>query len=77
MAAAQRLGSVPVELRVQTVVRNIVTVAEAGAQLRAAVLDAGVVIGAFRHIDAPGAAGGLDLRGRKACRLAEELRRFL
>ena len=70
-AAAQRLCSVPVELGV-----HIIAVAEAVTQLRTAILHAGVVIGTLRHVDAPHAAGGLDIRGGKARRRAEELRRL-
>ena len=75
--AAERLCAVPDELRVQVVIGDVVAVAEAGAELRTAVFDTGVVIGALRHIDAPDAAGGLILRGRKARRLAVEFWRQL
>ena len=67
----------PVELGVQAVVGDIVAVAEAVAQLRTAVVHAGVVVRTFRHIDAPDAAGGLDIPRRKARRHAEQLRRLL
>lgn len=61
----------------QAGVADIVAVAEAGAQLRAAVLDAGVVIWAFRHIDAPDAAAGLQLgQGEASCRAEIAVRVF-
>ena len=56
---------------------DIVAVAEAWAQFRAAVLHAGIVIGAAGHVDAPDAARDLDLSCSKARCFAEELRRLL
>ena len=71
VAAAEGPGAAPEKVRVQVVVGDIVAVAEAGTKLRAAVVHAGVVIGAFYHVDTPDTAGGLDLPGLKARRLAE------
>ena len=67
----------PVKLWVHAVIGDIVAVAEARAQLRAAVLHTGIVIWAAGHVDAPDAARDLYLCRGKACRRAEELRRLL
>ena len=62
----------PNELRMQTGVADVVTVAKATAQLRAAVFCAGVVIGTFHHIHTPYAVAGLQLLWVKARRRAED-----
>ena len=69
-APAERFRAAPQKPRMQAVIGDIVAVAEAGAQLRAAVLYAGVMVGALRHVDAPHAAGDLKLRRSKAGRLS-------
>ena len=55
----------------QVDVADIIAVAKAAAQLWAAILYAGVMIRAFRHVDAPDAFTGLQFGHGKACRGAE------
>ena len=50
-AAPQRLCPMPYQFRVHIVISNIITVAKAGAQLRAAVPHAGFMVRAFHHIN--------------------------
>lgn len=56
IARAKCFRAVPEKLRVHSVIGDVVAVAVAAAQLRTAVLHAGVVIGTLRHINAPDAA---------------------
>ena len=69
--AAQRLCPVPQKLRVKPGVADIVAVTEAGAELRAVIFYARVVIGALRHVDAPRLLIRLQLLCRKARRGAK------
>ena len=61
----------PNELRMKTGVADVITVAKATAQLRAAVFCAGVVIGTLHHIHTPDAVTGLQFFWGKARRRAE------
>ena len=55
----------------QARIADVVAVAEARAQLRTAVLHAGIVIGTLRHVDAPGRAVRPQLRRCEARRRAK------
>ena len=61
----QRHASLPDQLRMQPGVADVVAVAKAAAQLRAAVFCAGVVIGTLHHIHTPDAVAGRRLSGRQ------------
>ena len=61
IAAPQRFCSMPNELRMQPGIADVVAVAKAAAQLRAAIFCAGVVIGTFHHIHTPYTVADLQL----------------
>ena len=71
IAAPQRHASLPDQLRMQPGIADVVAVAKAATQFRAAVFCAGVVIGALHHIHTPDAVAGLQLFWGKARRRAE------
>ena len=71
IAAPQRHASLPDQLRMQSGIADVITVAKAAAQLRAAVFCAGVMIRAFHHVHTPDAVAGLQLFWAEARRRAE------
>ena len=71
IAASQRHASLPDQLRMQPGIADVIAVAKAAAQLRAAVFCAGVVIGTLHHIHTPDAVTGLQFFWGKARRRAE------
>ena len=77
VSASECFRPMPYELRMQSVICDIVAVAETVAQLRTYVPNAGIVIRTFCHIYAPDAALRLNLGRREAGGCAEMLRRLL
>ena len=71
ISTPQRHASLPDQLRMQPGIADVVAVAKAAAQLRAAVFCAGVVIGTLHHIHTPDAVTGLQFFWGKARRRAE------
>ena len=71
ISAPQRHASLPDQLRMQPGIADVIAVAKAAAQLRAAVFCAGVVIGTLHHIHTPDAVTGLQFFWGKARRRAE------
>ena len=71
ISTPQRHASLPDQLRMQPGIADVITVAKAAAQLRAAVFCAGVVIGTLHHIHTPDAVTGLQFFWGKARRRAE------
>ena len=71
ISAPQRHASLPDQLRMQPGIADVITVAKAAAQLRAAIFCAGVVIGTLHHIHTPDAVTGLQFFWGKARRRAE------
>ena len=65
-AAPQRFGAVPDEPGVPSCVADVIAVTAAAAQLGAAVPRTGVVVRAFRYVDAPNRPVRLQFRRRKA-----------
>ena len=65
ISTPQRHASLPDQLRMQPGIADVITVAKAAAQLRAAVFYAGVVIGTLHHIHTPDAVTGLQFFGAK------------
>ena len=74
ISTPQRHASLPDQLRMQPGVADVVAVAKAAAQLRAAVFCAGVVIGTLHHIHTPDAVTSLQFFWGKARRRAKTLR---
>ena len=77
IAATEGFRPMPDKVGMQVAVSNIVAVAETVAQLRAMILCAEIIVGAFYHIDAPDAVRSLDLFSGKARCLTEHLGRLL
>ena len=73
--APQRHTSLPDQLRMQSGVADVIAVAKAAAQLRAAVFCTGVLIRAFHHIHTPYAIVGLQFFWVKARRRSENTSR--
>ena len=71
ISTPQRHASLPDQLRMQPGIADVITVAKAAAQLRAAIFCAGVVIGTLHHIHTPDAVTGLQFFWGKARRRAE------
>ena len=71
ISTPQRHASLPDQLRMQPGIADVITVAKAAAQLRAAIFCAGVVIGTLHHIHTPDAVAGLQFFWGKARRRAE------
>ena len=71
VAPAQRFRAMPEKSGMQAGIADIVAVAEAAAQLWAAILHAGIVIRTFCHVDTPCIAVRPQLGQGEACRRAE------